>query len=355
MEYLDLALRGATIALLALLGILMMRSRIGLEGRLAILAVGATKSAFLLVTTALTLPFPQPLASNLTLLASLLPLALTALIVTIFVDPPGRRWPWFLASVLVSVAFYAHFLRPEFGAVCAIMAVPLYGALLILSIWSARDDLVECRCRARPAFAAAIAGLALLFTALQALDASVTLMPAFALLKSSTSLAVAFSFGIWILQPNLDLWPGQQDAKQTARPQAEVPQTDNGLLARIEDAMQNGIWREEGLTIGALAARLDVPEHRLRRAINQGLGYRNFSSFINSARIQAARNALRDPEEFGTTVLEIAYRVGFSSLGPFNRAFRAETSMSPTEYRRQEPPRPPVDSENNPPFSANLH
>lgn len=48
------------------------------------------------------------------------------------------------------------------------MAVVLYGALFILSLWSTRDDLVECRCRARPGFAAAIAGLALFLTLGQA-------------------------------------------------------------------------------------------------------------------------------------------------------------------------------------------
>jgi len=32
------------------------------------------------------------------------------------------------------------------------------------------------------------------------------------------------------------------------------------------------IYRQEGLTIAMLAARLDLPEHRLRQVINEGLG-----------------------------------------------------------------------------------
>jgi hypothetical protein len=52
----------------------------------------------------------------------------------------------------------------------------------------------------------------------------------------------------------------------------------------------DGPWNEPTgrrvCAIGALAARLDVPEHRLRQAINEGLGYRNFNAFLNRYRIE---------------------------------------------------------------------
>ena len=34
------------------------------------------------------------------------------------------------------------------------------------------------------------------------------------------------------------------------------------------------VYRQDGLTIGALAQQLGLPEYRLRRLINQALGYR---------------------------------------------------------------------------------
>ncbi len=34
-------------------------------------------------------------------------------------------------------------------------------------------------------------------------------------------------------------------------------------------------------------------------------------------------------------VLTIALDTGFGSIGPFNRAFKAHTGMTPTEYRRE--------------------
>jgi AraC-like DNA-binding protein len=108
------------------------------------------------------------------------------------------------------------------------------------------------------------------------------------------------------------------------------------LLRRLDHLMTvERTYRQEGLAIGALAARLDVPEHRLRQAINEGLGYRNFNAFLNRYRIEDARLALSDVTQREVPVLTIAMDAGFQSLGPFNRAFKAETGVTPTEFRRE--------------------
>jgi len=355
MEYVDLAVRGGAISLLLMLAIIMLGSRIGTEARISICAVAVSKSAFLLTSSAIVLPFPAILHGNLILFASLTPNALTWLIVTIFIDPPGRRWPWFVASSIVSAALYLHHVAPEIGSICALLAIPLYGALLAMSLWSARDDLVECRCRARPAFAVSIAGLSLFLTVIQAFSPLELGMPLLALMQGFATFAVAFAFAIWILRADMSLWPGPQEVAEPRSVSTKGDDAiDHALVSRITAAMDAGIWREEGLTIGALAQQLSMPEHRVRRAINQGLGYRNFSSFINAARIEAARALLSDPDHAGTTVLEIAYTVGFASLGPFNRAFRGETGLSPTEFRKEMEAQPD-ERENSMPIPANLH
>jgi AraC-like DNA-binding protein len=93
-------------------------------------------------------------------------------------------------------------------------------------------------------------------------------------------------------------------------------------------------YRDEKLTIGALALRLAVPEYKLRRLVNQQLGYRNFNVFLNDYRIREAKAALADPSQAEVPVLTIAMDAGFQSLGPFNRAFKATTGVTPSEYRR---------------------
>jgi len=111
--------------------------------------------------------------------------------------------------------------------------------------------------------------------------------------------------------------------------------SDPKLLQALERLMAvERIYRQEGLTIGRLAVKLGLPEYRLRRLISQGLGQRNFNAFVNRYRIEDAKAALADPGQAEVPVLTIALDAGFRSLGPFNRAFKAETGMTPSEYRQ---------------------
>ncbi|PAY03543.1 AraC family transcriptional regulator [Bradyrhizobium sp. UFLA03-84] len=94
-------------------------------------------------------------------------------------------------------------------------------------------------------------------------------------------------------------------------------------------------YRQEGLTIGVLAVKLGMPEYRLRILINDGLGHRNFNAFLNRYRVDEAKAALADAGQAEVPVLTIALDAGFQSLAPFNRAFKADTGLTPTEFRRQ--------------------
>ncbi|MCK0142770.1 helix-turn-helix domain-containing protein [Aliiroseovarius sp. F20344] len=355
MIFLDLALRGGAVTILLLLAMLIWRAPIGRQGRLSVTALAVSMSAFLITTAAMPLNLHPVLHSNLTLLSSVTPIAVTWLIITIFLDAPGQRWPWIFASVATSAALYSHLVVPSAFPVCLPMGVLLYGALFALSIWSTRDDLVECRCRARPGFAAAIAGLALFLTLGQATGVLQEDTVLLALSQAFGIFAVALAFAVWLLRPDVSRWPGEVSSERGNQLPVQEEFADPALIARIQDVMANSVWREEGLTIGTLAGKLAVPEHRLRRAINQGLGHRNFSSFINRARIEAACAALTDPTQLNVTVLEIAYNVGFASIGPFNRAFRAEVGQSPTEYRRLAQSNALADSDESSPIAANLH
>lgn len=336
MEQIDIALRGGAVALMFLLAGLMWRAPIARDGRLSVIGVAVTESAFLIVYGPHVSALPATLAAQLSLVASAMPIAVTWLLLSIFLDPPMARWPWLAGAAVVAASLQVTALTGASHVYCGLLSMILFAGLFVLALWTAREDLVDCRCKARPGFAAAIAGYGLLATGLQVLGGVDAATPWFAIVQSGGTLTLALAFAIWILRPDAARWPGpSDDLVSPGHAPAPLPSgEDAALITRIIAAMDAGIWREEGLTIGALASRLGVPEHRVRRAINGGLGHRNFSTFINGARIGAAKEALSDPSQMGRTVLEIAYETGFSSLGPFNRAFRAETGQSPTEYRR---------------------
>jgi AraC-like DNA-binding protein len=136
----------------------------------------------------------------------------------------------------------------------------------------------------------------------------------------------------------------RDDVTPATKPKTTLQGVTPLLLTRLEQLMtEERIYRQEGLTVGALTLRLSVPDERLRRAINEGLGYRNFNAFINHYRLEDAKTALSDPSQHDVPVLTIAMDAGFQSLGPFNRTFEADTGMTPTEYRRAARSAPPAD------------
>ena len=130
--------------------------------------------------------------------------------------------------------------------------------------------------------------------------------------------------------PALVVAPPKPEPLAPPRPEAD----DTLLLARLDVEMRRErLYRQDGLTITAVAARLGVPEYRLRRAINQGLGARNFNAYLNGFRLGEAREALADPAQRDVPVLTIALDAGFGSVAPFNRAFRESAGCTPSEFR----------------------
>jgi AraC-like DNA-binding protein len=209
----------------------------------------------------------------------------------------------------------------------------IFTALGVAAALRGRDnDLVELRRRLRLVLALTI-GLAILVIVGAELLSPGWPPPGWWRLINSASLLsltvmVAFAAFGW-RDPGL-LMPPAKPADTAAPPEAD----DSQLLARLATLMRaERLYRQDGLTITAVAARLGVPEYRLRRAINQGLGARNFNAWLNEFRIAEARAALADPTQRAVPILTIALDAGFGSLAPFNRAFRSDTGCTPTEYR----------------------
>ena len=122
----------------------------------------------------------------------------------------------------------------------------------------------------------------------------------------------------------------------TEAPPAPPDPAETRLAASLQRLMaQERAYRSDDLSVASLATRLAVPEYRLRRLINQRLGHRNFNAYINGFRLDEARTALADPARRALPVLTIALDAGFQSIGPFNRAFKAATGLTPTEFRQQ--------------------
>jgi AraC-like DNA-binding protein len=99
------------------------------------------------------------------------------------------------------------------------------------------------------------------------------------------------------------------------------------VVAAVRDA---SLYREPDLRLDRFAETVRVPAHYLSYVINAESG-RNFQSWLNSFRIEHAKRELLSPGD--KSIIQIGLDAGFNSKASFNRAFKAETGQSPSEFR----------------------
>lgn len=339
---LDLVLRAASVALLLLLAATLLRDfRQTIAGRLAgALALGSAAHA---ATYAIGAGAP---ASG--WLAPLLALSTGNIVVfwlftrALFDDAFALRW-WHAGIWLAVVAFSlvnCTLLASSGGGGLAVLAINVlvlgFIALALgqtVASWSV--DLVEERRRVRVfiVVAAALYGgvNAMLHLTIPAGPAAEVANVVNGALLAAVVAAICMAM---LRVGGAELF-AVVPAEQETPPQPEASAADQRLVDALMRLMADErIYRHDNVTIGALASRLAIPEYRLRRLINRKLGYRNFNVFLNNHRIEEAKAALADPAQAEVPVITIAMDAGFASLGPFNRAFKATTGVTPTEYRR---------------------
>ncbi len=85
------------------------------------------------------------------------------------------------------------------------------------------------------------------------------------------------------------------------------------------------------LTLRTLSTAIKENVHYVSQVINQDLNS-NFYQLVNQYRIEQAKKQLIDTPQ--KNVLEIALAVGFNSKSTFNTAFRRNTGVTPSEFRK---------------------
>jgi AraC-like DNA-binding protein len=341
----DVAMRASAVALLLVLAASLFRDfRQTATGRLAIaFALGSAAHA---ATAAIGVTSPISVWH-----APLIALSTGNVVVfwlftrALFDDAFALRW-WH-ALVWAAVAAFSFvnclWIAPAGNARLSIIAINLLAlgfiALAVgqtVSSWSA--DLIEGRRRLRVFIVTAAAlygGLnAVLQIVVSGNGAAEIANAANAALLALIVAAICFAM---MQVTAADLFAAAGSVPASA-PAAVIPDS-NAADRKLVDALMRlmadeRIYRHDNVTIGTLATKLRIPEYRLRRLINQQLGYRNFNVFLNNHRIEEAKAALADPAQAEVSVITIAMDAGFQSLGPFNRAFKATTGVTPSEYRR---------------------
>jgi len=336
---LDPILRYAAQTLSVLLLLLLLRD--GRRNLQSILLIGflATLIADSIVTAPSEMLFPRPLY-----------------VIALFTAIPGSAFLWLLVrSILEDDFSLGWFEWSVMGFACTFkfgwvlhglgiypplhsfrywssyaLSLAMDGHILWLALAGFKNDLVIQRRKVRVWLLIAIGLAALTGTGTELLD-----------LPSSWEGTIVHMMTVplllWII-----MWLTKLDLNKllVATPQKpdgtsnEIAPKDAAIHKRLLHVMtEEKAYADHGLSIRTLAERVGVPEHRLRILINQTMSYRNFSTFLNSYRIEYAKRIMADLDQARLPILTIAMDAGFQSLSTFNRAFKAMEGETPSTFR----------------------
>jgi AraC-like DNA-binding protein len=338
----ELALRAATVGLLLVLAAALVRDfRHSTAGRLAIaLALGTAVQAAVCTigAPAAISAWHAPLIALSTGNVVVFWLFCRALFDDAFALRAWHGLVWLIVAAFsfanclwLAPAGYAHFSMAAINGIA--LGFILLAVAQTVSSWSA--DLVEGRRRLRVFIVSASALYGGLDAVLQLLSLQGEAAEIASVVNISVLAAIVAVITVAMMQVTArDLFAALEQAPAATAP-SPLASADQKLIDALMRLMADErIYRRDNVTIGTLATKLSIPEYKLRRLINQRLGYRNFNVFLNEHRIAEAKAALADPRQAEVPVITIAMDAGFQSLGPFNRAFKATTGVTPSEYRK---------------------
>jgi AraC-like DNA-binding protein len=267
---------------------------------------------------------------------------LWAFLINVFDDTEGRFWlrlipVGFITCLNLFAVTVASPFTTYYWAFYHLASITMMVHLILVMLRGIKGDLVEARRQLRAPLLFFVAGYIGFMAWVDLTDSMCCDRTNFWHVFQAGYLALmGLGSTIGFLNAGPIFWGSisEEPDTKTPSPLEAVDGVERAVLARLQNAMtKQEVWKKEGLSIGMLANDLGVPEYRLRRLINERLDYKNFADYINSHRIQAAKTVLKDPAKATQSISQIAYDLGFASLGPFNRAFKADTNLSPSEWR----------------------
>lgn len=116
----------------------------------------------------------------------------------------------------------------------------------------------------------------------------------------------------------------------------------NSLFQEVDGIIRtHALYRQPRFSLHDLAIETGIQEKTLSWIINQG-AQKNFSEYINQQRVDAACTHLTNGQS--SSLLDLAYAVGFSSKSTFNAAFKKQTGLTPSQFCKTQAPRSDIQS-----------
>ncbi len=119
------------------------------------------------------------------------------------------------------------------------------------------------------------------------------------------------------------------------KPPVVPPEHSPDLIERIREGMEvQQLYLKHTLNIEEFAKQIGIHYREVSVIINQHFDT-NFFEFVNSYRVNKAKDLLVDPKYADRTILDILLESGFNSKSAFHRFFKRYTGVSAADYRKQ--------------------
>jgi ligand-binding sensor domain-containing protein/AraC-like DNA-binding protein len=93
------------------------------------------------------------------------------------------------------------------------------------------------------------------------------------------------------------------------------------------------LYCDADLSLHSLAEKISIAPYQLSQLLNENMK-RSFADYVNGYRIEEAKKILRSSRGEHRKVYAIAIDVGFNTMAAFYKAFKKNTGMTPTEYKK---------------------
>lgn len=113
-----------------------------------------------------------------------------------------------------------------------------------------------------------------------------------------------------------------------------IPKNKKRIEKIKNDIFKDKIFLNSNLTLYLIAEKYNLNESYLSQVFNKNSDT-NFPSYINKLRIEEAKRLLVDETFKNYDIVSIALESGFNSKYVFYTAFKKETGLTPTQYRKQ--------------------
>ena len=92
------------------------------------------------------------------------------------------------------------------------------------------------------------------------------------------------------------------------------------------------VFLDPNLKLSDVAKKLNITPHTLSQVVNENFNH-NFQFYLNSYRVEEAKNKLMSKSHKNVTISSIAYDCGFNSISAFNTAFKKIENLTPSQFR----------------------